>query len=225
MDDRLGAAEIAGLIRRDIVKGVLEPLDRLPPERALADTYAVARGTVREALSRLAEEGMVEIKRGSGTYVCPRGPEATNPVVEQARPLELIDTRFALEPHICRLAVLHARDADLDKAEGYLAIMEANTHSPADFAAADTRFHTVLAESTGNNLLIWIISQINTVRAHEQWSRMLMMTNDEATIQNYNLQHRAIVQAIRNRDPEAAAAHMKTHLGSAREALMRAAAA
>lgn len=224
MDQRLGAAEIAGLLRKDIMQGTLQPFERLPPERIMAENYAVARGTVRDALNRLAEEGMVDIRRGSGTYVR-SAIDATNPVVEQARPLELIDARFALEPHICRLAVLNARDADLTKAEKQLEAMEASVHSPTDFAEADTKFHTVLAELSDNSLLIWIINQINSVRSQEQWSRMLMMTNDADTIQAYNKQHRNILEAIRARDPETAASSMKHHLGAARDALMRAASA
>ena len=66
---KLGAADIAALIRREISKGNLRRLDRLPAERDLAQTYGVARNTVREALSRLEREDFVEIRPGSGTYV------------------------------------------------------------------------------------------------------------------------------------------------------------
>ena len=221
---RLGSTEIAGLLRREIGKGTLVAKDRLPPERLLAETYGVARGTIREALTKLANEGLVEIRQGSGTYVTFEATESTNTIIENARPLELIDARFALEPHICRLAVLHARQQDFDKAQELLATMEASPADPNSFAVADTAFHTLLAETTGNSLLIWVISQINSVRNQEQWSRMRHLTLNETTIAQYNTQHRLILNAIRTREPERAATLMKEHLETARLSLTRAAA-
>ena len=224
LQKRLGSSEISGLLRREIGTGVLVAKERLPPERLLAKTYGVARGTVREALNQLADEGLVEIRPGSGTFVTIDAKENTNPVIENARPLELIDARFALEPHICRLAVLHASQQDFDQAEEILATMEASLADPITFAVADTTFHTLLAETTGNGLLIWIIFQINSVRNQEQWSRMRHLTLNETTIARYNTQHRQILNAIRTREPERAATLMKEHLETARLSLTRAAA-
>ena len=106
-DQKLGAANIAALVRREISKGNLQLHDRLPPERVLAETYGAARGTIRKALTRLEQEGYVEIRAGSGTYVVHKPDRSTTDAIENATPLELMDTRFALEPHVCRLAVLH----------------------------------------------------------------------------------------------------------------------
>jgi len=109
---RLGSSEIAAQIRREIARGALAPRERLRPERELAEAYSVSRSTVREALNQLSNEGLVDIKRGSGTYVAPTQSDVADlaHMVSNARPLEMIDARFSLEPHLCRLAVLHARD-------------------------------------------------------------------------------------------------------------------
>ena len=222
---RMGSAEIAGLLRREISKGTFVARDRLPPERTLAETYTVARGTIREALNQLAAEGLVEIRPGSGTYVAIGVSEDTNPVVANAGPLELIDARFALEPHICRLAVLHGRQQDFDRMERLMDVMESPGTDAIMFANADTEFHSVLAETTGNGLLIWIVSQINSVRNQEQWAQMRPLTLNDAIITQYNNQHRQIVNAIRTREPERAAMLMKEHLETARLSLTRAAAA
>lgn len=219
---RKGAAEIAGVLRRAIRSGELAPNDRLPPERELAATYAVARGTVREALTRLSDEGLVEVRRGSGTYICGQEQDLANPVIKSARPLELIDARFALEPHICRLAVLHARAVDIEKAEDLLKRMDAAGDDPVAFSSADTEFHILLAEATGNPLLIWIITQISQVRNLDQWAHMRHLTLSQSVITNYNLQHRNILNAIKARDPERAANLMKEHLEAARLSLTRA---
>ncbi len=221
---RIGSAEIASLIRRDIKNGELSSKERLPPERVLAESYSVARGTVREALNRLAEESLVEIRAGSGTYVTFDPSESAGNVILGARPLELIDARFALEPHICRLAVLHARDSDLEELDTLLQSMEASVNDPAAFSSADTAFHSLLAETTGNNLLIWIVSQINSVRSQKEWSNVRRVVLNPETITAYNQQHRAILKAITEREPEKAAIAMKDHLESARTSLHRSAA-
>lgn len=221
-NQRMGFAEIASLLRKEINSGVLAPKERLPAERSLAETYGVARGTIREALNQLEGEGLVEVRPGSGTYVNGDSAGQTHFIIENARPLELIDARFALEPHMCRLAVLHASKKDLDKAEELLLIMEASVNDPITFSATDTKFHKFLAEITGNSLLIWMVTQINSVRNQEQWAQMRNITLNEQTITAYNEQHRAILNAIRAREPERAAALMKTHLEGARLSLTRA---
>ena len=218
-----GSAEIAGLLRQEIRQGTLVSQERLPAERVLAETYAVARGTVREALNQLSNDGLVEIRRGSGTYVLANDTFSANPVVENATPLELIDARFALEPHICRLAVLNARKQDLEKAEELVMQMENCLEEPAQFSIFDTAFHTLLAETTGNRLLIWIVGQINAVRNQDQWARMRQLTLNEKTIAEYNAHHREVFEAIRGREPERAAIIMKQHLEAARLSLTRAA--
>jgi len=221
---RLGSAEIAGLIRADIKQNNIDRHDRLPPERTLAEKYNVARGTIREALNRLVEEGLVEIRPGSGTYVTYDQEEAAHSIITGARPLELIDARFALEPHICRLAVLHARKDDLDEMETLLEQMEHCKDDAQKFSDADTELHRRLALSTGNSLLIWIVGQITSVRNQPEWSRMRQITLNNETIVTYNQQHRQILEAIRNREPERAAGVMKEHLETARLSLTRSAA-
>ena len=219
--ERIGAAEIASILRREISDGTLGYHERLPAERVLSATYGVARGTVHEAFNQLADDGLVEIRPGSGTYVLVNTFDTANAVIENANPLELIDTRFALEPHICRLAVLHARPAELDRADKLLAQMDNCVNDLEGFSAADTAFHTLLAKTTGNQLLIWIVEQINGVRNQKQWAQMRRMTLTEKTISQYNLHHRQIIDAIRAREPEQAATAMQDHLESARLSLTR----
>ena len=219
-----GARDIAALLAREIARGVHGHNDRLPPERRLAETCGVARGTIRAALNLLAEQDLVEIRAGSGTYVAspPVGPPPA--AVKNASPLELMDARFALEPHTCRLAVLHGRRADFDHLEDLCRQMLDSGGDPARFSAADTGFHRKLAECTRNGLLIWIIDQITTVRNQDEWTRMRQLTLNADMISRYNDQHRRMLAALRAREPELAADLMKQHLETARLSLMRAAA-
>lgn len=217
-----GAAAIAASLRRDIFRGDLRLHEPLPPERRLAETFGVSRGTVRQALDRLERENLVETRRGSGTYVIHQEAAPANNLFESARPLELMDARFALEPHICRLVVLHGRRRAIEGLQDLLEVMEASGGDANAFAEADGEFHARLAEATGNRLLTWIIAQVNLVRSRNEWTRMQHLTLEPSIIAEYNLQHRRIVEAIRARDAEQAAALMKQHLETARLSLTRA---
>ena len=143
--------------------------------------------------------------------------------VEEATPLELIDARFALEPHICRLCVLNGRREDFELLDSLCIRMEGSVKDPVGFAEADTAFHRALAATTRNTLLIWLIKQINAVRSLDEWTRMRHLTLEEQIIRHYNAQHRELLNALRSREPERAAVKMKEHLETARLSLMRAA--
>ncbi len=220
---KMGSADIAAAMRREIMKGTYKLHDRLPASRQMAETYRVARNTLREALAQLEDENFLETRAGSGTYITYQGGQQATEAVESANPLELIDARFALEPHICRLCVLHGRKRDFDKLEALCDQMDQAANDPVGFAEADTNFHRTLAATTGNGLLIWLIGQINSVRVQDEWTRMRQLTLDEGIITRYNAQHRRILNAIRSREPERAANRMKEHLEAARLSLTRAA--
>ncbi|WP_425046247.1 FadR/GntR family transcriptional regulator [Primorskyibacter sp. S87] len=220
---RMGSADIAAQLRREISKGVYRLHDKLPASRNLADGYGVARNTLRDALAQLEAEGYLETRPGSGTYITYNEDQSDIAPLESANPLELIDARFALEPHICRLCVLHGSRQDFDRLEALCDQMDRAANDAVAFAEADTNFHKALAATTGNSLLIWVIDQINQVRSLDEWTRMRRLTLDEAIIAKYNAQHRQILNAIRLREPERAANMMKEHLETARLSLTRAA--
>lgn len=217
-----GAAEVAAEVRLAIANGQFKQHERLPASRQMAAEFGVARNTLRDALYQLEKEGLLETRAGSGTYVRSTGVRNDISAIEGATPLELIDSRFALEPHICRLCVLHGRREDIEALERLCERMEASTQNATAFAEADTEFHKTLAATTRNNLLIWFISQINLVRSMDEWTRMRHLTLDATIINQYNAHHREILNAIRSREPERAAAKMKEHLEAARLSLTRA---
>ena len=217
------SADVAAQIRLAIDDGTYRQLDRLPPSRELADSLGVARNTLRRALQRLEREGMLETRPGSGTYVTGAYRDSVPPAIRDTTPLELIDARFALEPHICRLCVLHGSRDDFTRMEDLCARMEAVSDDPTLFAETDTAFHSTLAEATGNRLLVSVIGHINTVRSLDEWKRVRQLTLNEAIIGQYNAQHRGILEALLAREPELAATRMKDHLETARLSLTRAA--
>lgn len=220
---RKSYSDVATELRRSIEQGAYQRFERLPPSRRLAEDMGVARNTLRDALYQLEKEGLLETRAGSGTYVTAAQDESVPTAVEDATPLELIDARFALEPHICRLCVLHGRREDFELLEDLCRRMEGAVNDPVTFSEADTAFHRALVSATRNDLLIWLIGQINTVRSLDEWTRMRHLTLDEQIINQYNAQHRDILSALRAREPERAAVKMKEHLETARLSLTRAA--
>ena len=136
--------------------------------------------------------------------------------------MELIDARFAIEPHLCRLAILNGKKEHFQKLDQFTDIMDNSTEDVKAFAEADTNFHKTLAESTGNNLLIWIISQITAARGLSEWNKAKNLTLNKEIMSLYNSQHTVIIDCIKAREPELAASAMKEHLETARLSLTRA---
>ena len=217
-----GSANIAVELRRQILAGDYVLGERLPPERALAVHFGAARSTVREALRRLEEIKLVDRRVGSGTYVSYSVDEESDDVAAATSPLELIEVRVAVEPQMIRLAVANARAHDLERMDAALTEVEGATNAES-FSRADEAFHLGLAECTQNPLMIWLYRHLNDVRGHEQWhgSRDKILT--EARIAEYNIQHRKLTLAIRNRDAETAVRIISEHLEKARRDLLGAA--
>ena len=89
------------------------------------------------------------------------------------------------------------------------------------FSIADEAFHQSIAEACGNPLMIWIYEQVNEVRRHELWRASRGEVLSQQNMTQYNAHHRALFEAISQRDAQAAKAHMMEHLSKAREDLVR----
>ena len=214
-----GSAWITAQLRQAIAAGQYAHGEKLPPERQLAEAFGTSRTTVRAALDQLEADRLVSRRIGSGTFVnTPRRAEGVD-VAEETSPLELIEVRLALEPHITRLAVLHATARDIDRLGELIQRMPADPTDIESFSRWDEAFHLALAEATRNPLMISIYRQVNEVRAHSQWIAMKDKVLTPARISDYNREHAAIYEAIRSRDGEGAVALITSHLHQARRQL------
>lgn len=88
--------QIADDIRADIVSGRLPAGARVPGENALMERYSVARMTARQALAVLREEGVVDVRRGAGTFVRASSPELSGSVAVPSELLEALRSRHGL---------------------------------------------------------------------------------------------------------------------------------
>ena len=95
--------QVAERLAADIRAGVLAPGERLPSERDLARTFEVSRASVREAIASLQLQGVVETRKGAGTFVAARPPAAEAP--HDASPSAVLEARLQLEPAVDALAL------------------------------------------------------------------------------------------------------------------------
>lgn len=214
------AVSIAHELREAIMGGRYATGQKLPAERRLATHFSASRATIREALRHLSEQQLVERRIGSGTFVTYRQAVEEYEIAEETSPLQLIEVRMAIEPQIARLAVLHATNRDLDRLVAALAAVKASHDDPARYSAADEQFHLTLAACTGNPLMIWLYRQINEVRLHAQWSAMRTKILTAENMRIYDEQHEAVVEAVRRRDADGAAAAMLRQMVKARTDLL-----
>jgi len=217
-----GVGTISAYLRRAIETGAYSEGDRLPPERQLAITFDAARSTVRRALDQLEKAGLVSRRLGSGTYVGSGGGQQAADLADQISPLQLIEARLAVEPFTTRLAVLHATRRNLDDMEAVLARAEACANDKDSFSRWDGEFHLMIAQASGNPLLLSVYRQINQVRLHAQWDAMKEKILTPEVIRDYNRQHRGIYDALNTRDAIAAQSLIAEHLEKARDDLLRA---
>jgi GntR family uxuAB operon transcriptional repressor len=215
-----GSAAIAARLRRAITEGVYRYGERLPAEREMARSFGASRMTVRSALDLLEERNFIERKVGSGTFVVHERGVGEREIADITSPLELMDMRQAVEPHMVRLAVLHGTVRDLEALAQKLRRLEQTQADRDQFTRCDQDFHMAVANATHNPLAIWIYRQINEVRQHTQWSRVKDKVLTPARIAAYNRQHRALFESIAGRHAESAIELINRHLAEAKSDLI-----
>jgi GntR family transcriptional regulator, transcriptional repressor for pyruvate dehydrogenase complex len=205
--------QIADQIRELIERGGFDVGARLPPERDLAQQLGVSRPSLREALIALDIEGRVEIRSGSGVYVCT--PPETSPKRTAAlgeSPTELMEARSIIEGEVVVLACARVTDGSLVRLRELIKGMQADVarrRAPVDL---DRQFHITLAEMTGNSVMIRLVGELFDER-HSPISAKLSSRFESTRTWNAALkEHEAILNALESRDPLAAQSAMRAHL-------------
>lgn len=215
---------IAG-IKRMIVSGELGPGDRLPPEKELSERLGLSRSSLREAVKALEVIRVLDVRRGDGTYVTSLEPrlllEAMSFVVDLHQDdsiLEIFAVRRMLEPGAAALAARAAGDDDIAAVAALVDELGRDPDIEA-LVAHDIDFHNRIAASTGNAYLASLLESLSsrTVRA-----RVWRGITEGGSVSRTIGEHRAIVDALRRRDAELAAALMVAHVAGVEEWLRRA---
>ncbi|KQY81528.1 FadR/GntR family transcriptional regulator [Pelomonas sp. Root1444] len=208
---RLVAAQIRALIDMDRIR----PGARLPPEREMAQQFGVSRQVVREALVALEFEGEVEIRASSGAYVC--GVDKGNAVQPRLgrSPAELIQARVVLERAIITLAASRVSQPGLLRVGAALQGMREDLDRGRPPLAADRQFHLSIAEMGGCDALIGVVATLFD-RFHSAIPSRHVCDEGLTSWRAALIEHEAIFQALKARDPITADAALCSHLLAAR---------
>jgi len=219
------AAQVLEGLRQKIRSGELTEGAQLPPERELAAVFGVARNTLRQALDRLEEDGLLMRQVGRGTFVR-QGAEAMpaqsvtlSQRMREASPADLMEVRLIIEPQAAALAANRASSAELDR------MREALRHSIsarglAELEHWDAQLHLRVFEASKNAVLIDYCRAINKVRDEPAWYQLKKRTVTAELRTIYDRQHSALVEALADHDPEAARNAMRDHLLRVRQNLL-----
>lgn len=189
--------------------------ERLPSERQLAQDLGVARNTVREALDQLESRGLIRRRAGAGSFVTydPEGQDASlAPVALDTGPLQLQVVRGILEPEMVRLAIVSMTPRQIEALSVVLSKMEAVQTDATAFVRLEEEFHRLLAEGTGNPLLIACYSLVLDARRQSFRTAMYRRHLTPARIAIYQRSYNGLFNAIAARDIEEASEFMKLAL-------------
>jgi DNA-binding FadR family transcriptional regulator len=188
-------------MQRQLASGSWSVGDRIPGEYDLAARLQVSRPAVREAIRALSHIGVLEVRRGDGTYV--RSAVDPRPLlrkVERATLRDVFEVQQAYDVQAARLAARRRTADDLLRLGALLEDRDAAC-DPVEFGEADVRFHVGVAEAAHNPLLVEGFRYFQS-RLRESLSAVRL---DRDLPGSGPAEHRAVVEAITARDPDAAA--------------------
>jgi len=204
--------KIAYQIIEMIESGVFQPGIRLPGERELGEKLGVSRVSIREALISLEAQGRIEIRMGSGAYVLDSHEFTMRTALPKVGPFELTESRSIIESEAAALAAPMMTDEILEKLEGYVNDMLGDGGiGGVEQEEADRLFHTTIAKVTNNAALIYTINNLWNMRTEAMKVPTLykeVCKNDGVSLEQ---EHRAILDALRTRDPDLSRIAMKAH--------------
>jgi DNA-binding FadR family transcriptional regulator len=207
-------------IQRRINNGEWPEGHRLPPERELAALYGLARNTVRSALNRMGPDLIRVI--GRGTYVRAKSGSTVPGLgrhMKDASPAEVMEVRLIIEPQAAALAAHRANSDDLAQIEEILRRSVA-AKGFAEFEHWDAALHLAVFRATKNQLLIDYCEAINSARHQPHWHRLKQKSLTEALRSQYDREHSALVDALKQREPEKARKLIHQHLTHVRDHLL-----
>lgn len=187
-----------------IISKKLKPGDQLPTELELAQQLGVGRNSLREAIKILSYLGVVEIRRGIGTFIAESmstsvmDPLIMALIIEQKTSKEIIELRLLIDTAAAEIVIQKASDEDVNRVEAVNnQLRKEASKNPVNsrkLKDLDIRFHETLLELTNNNLLTKIGKSIYT----------LFLASIEKTVEADPIRavknHQLVIDAIKKRD-------------------------
>ena len=202
-------------IKAMIATGALKPGDRLPPEKELSTSLGLSRNSLREAVKALTVVGVLDVRRGDGTYVTSLEPRLLMDAVsfvldlhDDTVILDIFGVRRMLEAPASGIAAQRATSEDV--AALYAEVDRvSNVVDVEQLVEHDTRFHRAIVALAGNAYLSGVI---DTMTTHTVRARIWRGVMESGAIARTLAEHRAIVDAIAAGDAELAAAANMVHI-------------
>lgn len=207
------------LLFGELVAGRLSPGDTLPAERSLTETLKVNRQAVREALQRLAQAGLVDIRQGDSTRVLDyrhsasldllphllvRSDGSPNPAVARS----IMEMRASLGPDVARLAARRSRPETSARLAGVVADMDASREDLERLSALDLDFWDVLIDAADNIAYRLAFNSLRQTYEPLQETLRPVLAAELGDVDT----HRAVSDAVSAGDEDAAAALVRTLL-------------
>jgi GntR family transcriptional repressor for pyruvate dehydrogenase complex len=195
------ADRAASGIRALIVSREYGPGDRLPAERDLAQRLGLSRPALREGIRRLRSGGVLESRRGSGTYVT---------VVD----LESVyDIRMRLEPLAAERAALWRKNDEIAEMQAVVALMAQEIDDPEAFNLADVRFHNLIADASRNPVLSGMLDRVSELALLTRAVISPNRRNREVALEDVE----RVLLAVERKHPKRASNAMERHILNVRD--------
>ncbi len=212
--EKNGSERIFADIVEEIANGSYASGERLPTEHIFKEKYGVSRNTIRSVLNRLAALGLIETKRGHGSYVRQAGPNvslttlAPSLIFQQHHLVDILEFRKGIEVYAVRLAAQRCSEDDIKKLHACLKRMKNNLENMQEFQQADKDMHLIFARASKNAMFISMLEIVYNVLTVELSTMLHKQGKD---IDSY-FYHRSIVDCIEAGKPDEAAFMMEKHL-------------
>lgn len=206
--------EVVNHVHSLIEKGVLQPGDKIPPEREFARTLKISRASLRTGIGYLAAMGVMKIRHGVGTFVAEGPPDFGKASLSFMGALhgfqswQMFEARIILERNLAAFAAERGKDEHHAALSEEVAEMFAALESPADYLIHDVLFHRIIAQASGNPILAAIMETV-TSSMYDKRRRTVERATD---LRESAEMHREIYRAIRARNPSDARKLMEQHL-------------
>ncbi|TGN67748.1 FadR family transcriptional regulator [Paracoccus liaowanqingii] len=193
---------------------------RLPPEQALAQSCGVSRPVLRAALARLRNDGIITSRRGSGNYVARRPDRQVMSFVPLGSITDIqrcYEFRIDVEGAASAWAARRRDDADLVALDAAYQRMDQTYQEQALGVDADQMLHLAIARATKNPFFLSVLESLGQqIGFGMKLSRSLTLLAPPDRQEMVQSEHRAVITAIRNQEPDQASDAMRRHIMAAR---------
>ena len=204
-------------IENSIRKNDLRPGMRLASELDLCSQFGVSRTVLREALRMLSGRGLIRIEKGRGIFVSELSAETVSTPLQMylqqhsgdLKYIDLIKARQLIEPPIAAEAALHHTPDDAMQLQEDFDAMSSWTGGNEELANLDLAFHQHIAIASGNSVVPLLIAPIHALMPQVKSSVHKVVEDAKYSAIEW---HRRILDAILERDPDAARINMEYHL-------------